>query len=74
MKPGWHSPRRQSAIEQALGNARDGNGIDRNAALLLAEEAPLESLLSAASDVRILKKGTVITFSGSAEFELWRFP
>src|SRR6266852_5665265 len=50
-------------VEEALGRAREGRGIERDAALLLAAEAPLETLLAAASEVRARGKGNVVTFS-----------
>jgi 7,8-didemethyl-8-hydroxy-5-deazariboflavin synthase CofG subunit len=56
-------PTRNPEVEEALGRARVGNGIDRAAALLLAEHAPLPDLLQAASEVRARGKGTVVSFS-----------
>src|SRR5712692_11811455 len=50
-------------VEEALGRAREGRGIKRAAALLLAGEAPLETLLAAASEVRARGKGNVVSFS-----------
>src|SRR5713101_6231462 len=50
-------------VEEALGRAREGRGIERDAALLLAGEAPLEALLAAASEVRAQGKGNVVSFS-----------
>ncbi len=50
-------------VEDALDCAREGLTIDRACALLLAEQAPLPGLLSAATEIRARGKGTVITFS-----------
>lgn len=50
-------------IEETLRRARERNGIDRAAALLLAEHTPLPDLLQAASEVRARGKGTVVSFS-----------
>src|SRR6266851_6284912 len=50
-------------VEDALDCAREGLTIDRARALLLAEQAPLPGLLSAATEIRARGKGTVITFS-----------
>jgi 7,8-didemethyl-8-hydroxy-5-deazariboflavin synthase CofG subunit len=46
-----------------LDRAREGRALDRDAALRLASEAPLSDLLSAATELRVRGKGTVITFS-----------
>jgi FO synthase len=51
------------AVEDALDRAREGSPIDRVSAFLLAEQAPLPDLLSAATGVRACGKGTVVTFS-----------
>jgi 7,8-didemethyl-8-hydroxy-5-deazariboflavin synthase CofG subunit len=56
-----HTP--TPTVEDALGRAREGSPIDRASALLLAEQAPLPQLLSAASEIRARGKGTVVTFS-----------
>src|SRR6266436_2796069 len=50
-------------VEEALGRAREGRGIERDAALLLAGESPLEALLAAASEVRARGKGNFVSFS-----------
>jgi 7,8-didemethyl-8-hydroxy-5-deazariboflavin synthase CofG subunit len=50
-------------VEDALGRAREGLALDRVSAFLLAEQAPLPDLLSAATGVRARGKGTVVTFS-----------
>jgi FO synthase len=50
-------------LENALTRARTGHAIDRPAALLLAEQAPLQDLLRAATSVRACGKGTVVTYS-----------
>jgi 7,8-didemethyl-8-hydroxy-5-deazariboflavin synthase CofG subunit len=50
-------------LESAIDHARKGCAISREAALLFAHEAPLENLLSAASELRAIGKGTVVSFS-----------
>jgi 7,8-didemethyl-8-hydroxy-5-deazariboflavin synthase CofG subunit len=49
--------------DDLLGRAREGLAIDRQSALMLADQAPLPELLSAATEVRARGKGTVVTFS-----------
>jgi 7,8-didemethyl-8-hydroxy-5-deazariboflavin synthase CofG subunit len=46
-----------------LARACEGQGLDREAALLAAKEAPLAALLSAAAEARARGKGTVVSFS-----------
>ncbi len=55
------SPSLNPELGDLLGRAREG--LDRASALLLAEQAPLPELLSAASQIRARGKGTVVTFS-----------
>ena len=55
------SPSLNPELEDLLGRIREG--LDRASALLLAEQAPLPELLSAASKIRARGKGTVVTFS-----------
>src|SRR6266849_5216112 len=50
-------------VENVLCLTREGLGIGRTSALLLAEQAPLPQLLSAATELRAHGKGTVITYS-----------
>jgi 7,8-didemethyl-8-hydroxy-5-deazariboflavin synthase CofG subunit len=50
-------------LDGVLSQARDGRGIDREAALLLAGAAPLADLLAAATEVRANGKGSVVSFS-----------
>src|ERR1700738_3961950 len=50
-------------IEHTFDQLRDGKPLDRNAAVHLANEAPLPDLLSAATQLRAQGKGTTITFS-----------
>jgi 7,8-didemethyl-8-hydroxy-5-deazariboflavin synthase CofG subunit len=50
-------------VEDALSRAHEGLSIDRAAALLLAEHAPLSGLLSAAIRIRARGKGNVVSFS-----------
>src|SRR6266403_3066360 len=57
------SPSLNSELGDLLGRAREGLPLDRTSALLLAEQAPLPELLSAASEIRARGKGTVVTFS-----------
>jgi 7,8-didemethyl-8-hydroxy-5-deazariboflavin synthase CofG subunit len=56
--PSWNPE-----VEEALSHARESGAIDRARALLLAQHAPLPELLSAATAMRALGKGTVVTFS-----------
>src|SRR5712664_4201131 len=55
------SPSLNPELEDLLGRIREG--LDRASALLLAEQAPLLELLSAASQIRARGKGTVVTLS-----------
>jgi 7,8-didemethyl-8-hydroxy-5-deazariboflavin synthase CofG subunit len=57
------SPSLNPKVWELLGWARQGFALDRAAALLLAEEASLPVLLTAASEVRARGKGTVVSFS-----------
>jgi 7,8-didemethyl-8-hydroxy-5-deazariboflavin synthase CofG subunit len=57
------TPSLHPEIEDALTRAREGVATDRASALLLAEQAPLQELLSAATELRARGKGTVVTFS-----------
>jgi FO synthase len=50
-------------IALALARGEEGNGLSREDALLLMEEAPLESLLLAASSLRDRLKGRVVSYS-----------
>ncbi len=50
-------------VEHTLDHLRAGKTLDRNAALHLANEAPLADLLSAATELRAQGKGSTITFS-----------
>jgi 7,8-didemethyl-8-hydroxy-5-deazariboflavin synthase CofG subunit len=50
-------------IEGALARAAESPGIDRAAALFLAESVPLPELLNAASAMRARGKGTTVSFS-----------
>jgi len=50
-------------VEGALSRAHEGLAIDRAAALLLADDAPLPGLLSAATKIRACGKGNVVSFS-----------
>jgi 7,8-didemethyl-8-hydroxy-5-deazariboflavin synthase CofG subunit len=57
------TPSLNPEVEDALARAREGVILDRASALLLAEQAPLQELLSAATEQRARGKGTVVTFS-----------
>jgi len=50
-------------IADLLAASRETGILDRSSALRLAEEAPLDDLLAAASRLRALGKGTVVSFS-----------
>ncbi len=54
---------KEGLLETALDHAREARGIPREAALLLAHEAPFPALLSAATEIRALGKGTTVSFS-----------
>jgi FO synthase len=56
-------PSSNPEAEDALARAHEDVAIDRAVALLLAEQAPLQDLLSAATELRARGKGTVVTFS-----------
>jgi FO synthase len=63
MQTSSRQQRASSFLDNELARAREGRGIDREAALSLAEFAPLDDLLAAATHVRQSGKGTVISFS-----------
>ena len=63
MQTGSQQQRTRSLLDDELTHAREGRGIDRDSALILAESAPLGDLLAAAAHVRQAGKGTVISFS-----------
>jgi 7,8-didemethyl-8-hydroxy-5-deazariboflavin synthase CofG subunit len=63
MQTSSRQQRASSFLDDELAHAREGRGIDREAALSLAEFAPLDDLLAAATHVRQSGKGTVISFS-----------
>src|SRR5258705_8520137 len=50
-------------IARALACGEGGRGLSREDALLLIEEAPLESLLLAASSLRDRLKGRIVSYS-----------
>jgi 7,8-didemethyl-8-hydroxy-5-deazariboflavin synthase CofG subunit len=50
-------------LDGVLTHAREGHGIDREEALLLASVAPMADLLSASTELRARGKGTVVSFS-----------
>src|SRR5229473_7572361 len=55
------SPSLNPELKDLIAHAPEG--LDRASALLLAEQAPLPELLSAATEIRARGKGTVVTFS-----------
>jgi 7,8-didemethyl-8-hydroxy-5-deazariboflavin synthase CofG subunit len=57
------STRSTARMTDALAAAREIGILDRPSALRLAEEAPLEDLLAAASQLREQGKGTTVSFS-----------
>jgi FO synthase len=57
------TPSLNPEVEDALARPREGVTRDRASVLLLAEQAPLQELLSAATELRARGKGTVVTFS-----------
>jgi len=63
MQTSSRQQRASSFLDDELAHAREGRGIDREAALSLAEFAPLDDLLAAATHVRQWGKGTVVSFS-----------
>jgi 7,8-didemethyl-8-hydroxy-5-deazariboflavin synthase CofG subunit len=63
MQTSLRQQRASSFLDDELAHAREGRGIDREAALSLAEFAPLDDLLAAATHVRESGKGTVVSFS-----------
>jgi 7,8-didemethyl-8-hydroxy-5-deazariboflavin synthase CofG subunit len=63
MQSSSQSQRISPLLEDQLAYAREGRGIDRAAALSLAESASLDDLLAAAAHVRQARKGTIISFS-----------
>jgi FO synthase len=52
-----------ASCEGAFDRAREGRGIDREAALFLSNAAPLDALLAAAAEVRDRGRGRVASFS-----------
>jgi biotin synthase-like enzyme len=58
-----HDDDSASRIDRALARGAEGNSLSREDALLLMNEAPLESLLVAASSLRDRLKGRVVSYS-----------
>src|SRR5712691_508007 len=58
-----HDEDSASRIRCALARGEEGHGLSRGDALLLMEEAPLESLLLAASSLRDRLKGRTVSYS-----------
>jgi FO synthase len=63
MSTGLSSGRNAAPITDLLGAAQETGILDRLSALRFAEEAPLDDLLSAATQLRARGKGTVVSFS-----------
>ena len=57
------SPQTAPLIDELLDHARQSGKLDRDSAVQLAANAPLNDLLDAASELRARGKGTVISFS-----------
>ncbi len=56
-------PAKNPEVDESLARAREGASVDREAALLIAEQAPLSALLAAATEIRAAGKGNVVSFS-----------
>jgi 7,8-didemethyl-8-hydroxy-5-deazariboflavin synthase CofG subunit len=52
-----------ASYEDTLALAREGRGVDREAALILSNAAPLDALLAAAAELRDRGKGRVVSYS-----------
>jgi 7,8-didemethyl-8-hydroxy-5-deazariboflavin synthase CofG subunit len=63
MQTGSTRQRTTSLLDDELARAREGRGIDRESAVILAQSASLNELLAAATHVRQVGKGTVISYS-----------
>src|SRR6201997_5139435 len=62
--PAGLSPQKTTqSVEQILAEAHGGQAIGRDAALHLAQNAPLPNLLAAATELRKKGKGTAVSFS-----------
>src|SRR5882757_3690923 len=58
-----HDNNSASRIADTLARAEEGRGVSRDDALVLMNEAPLESLLLAASSLRDRLKGRIVSYS-----------
>src|SRR6266481_1373824 len=56
-------PAMNPEVDESLARARASGSVDREAAILFAEQAPLPPLLATATELRAQGKGNVITFS-----------
>jgi FO synthase len=56
-------PAMNPELDESLARARASASVDREAALLFAEQAPLSDLLAAATKIRAAGKGNVVSFS-----------
>src|SRR5260370_22714875 len=50
-------------VDESLARARASGSVDRETAVLFAEQAPLPALLTAATEIRAAGKGNVVSFS-----------
>jgi 7,8-didemethyl-8-hydroxy-5-deazariboflavin synthase CofG subunit len=57
------TPASHPDVEDAVSRARESLTLDRASSMLLAEQASLSELLAAATEIRAIGKGTVVTFS-----------
>ena len=56
-------PAMNPEVDESLARARASASVDREAALLFAEQAHLSDLLAAATEIRAAGKGNVVSFS-----------
>ncbi len=56
-------PAMNPEVDESLARARASGSVDREAAILFAEQAPLPALLTAATEIRAAGKGNVVSFS-----------
>ncbi len=56
-------PAMNPEVDESLARARASGSVDREAAVLFAEQAPLPALLAAATEIRAAGKGNVVSFS-----------
>jgi 7,8-didemethyl-8-hydroxy-5-deazariboflavin synthase CofG subunit len=73
MQAGLTPQKASPRVADALVAVREGQPLDRDAALRLALDAPLPVLLAVATDLRARGKGTVVTFSKKVFIPLTTF-